>query len=84
MQQFCSNCVLCIRQTYHDILLSFLGGSEFNMDINNADALILGWLDVILLKRLFLLNNPNLPPDFALFRVISFNVSVMCLEIGDT
>ena len=40
------------------------------MEINNADGLILG-LDLILLKTLFLLKYPNLPPDFSLLRVIS-------------
>lgn len=34
--------VLCLRQTYHDYLLTLLVSSEYNMEINNDDGLIWG------------------------------------------
>lgn len=42
----------------------------------------MGLIELILLKRLFLLKDTHLPPDFSSLAVISFNVSEMCLEIG--
>ena len=42
----------------------------------------MGLIELILLKRLFLLKDAHLPPDFSSLTVISFNVSEMCLEIG--